>query len=99
MQLYTVVISLSAVVLSSGCFSIPNYTYAKEEIAQKRMLASGNRKSMELYSQGIPAQNAIKVIPLGGDNGVNGAILAVDIGAMDVIAEYPWRTIGAALLD
>lgn len=80
--------------LSTGCMSIWSYKCSEEEIAQKRLAASGDKNAISMYRSGIPARRAIKAIPMKDGIGIG-----LDITALDAISEHPWRQAGAALLD
>lgn len=79
---------------STGCTSVMSYKYSADEIAQKRILASGNKAATDAMRMGVSPQSALKVIPLEG-----GAGLMLDITALDALSEHPWRQLGAAILD
>lgn len=82
------------VVISNGCASYMSYRYSQDEIAQRRIFSSNNNNAKEAIAFGVSPRNALQIVPLQG-----GAALMVDIGAIDAIAENPWRQLGAAIID
>jgi len=82
-------------VISSGCVSSYVYTGSKEQIAQRRLMASGDEQAINMFKSGVSARQAIKIIPANN----NGFAFAVDIMAVDTLKERPLLQFGAAVLD
>ncbi len=78
----------------SGCVSSMVYTGSKDQIAERRIMASNNREAMGLTKMGLPARRAIKAVRF--DNGV---ALGLDITALETLKERPLLQLGAAVLD
>lgn len=89
---------VSVIVLASlflnGCASYLSYQYSKEELATKRICASGSKEAMDALKNGVSPQSALKLVPTQG-----GAFLMFDVTASDALIQHPYRQIGAAVLD
>jgi len=84
----------------TGCMSYLSYTASKNEVARNRIYASGDKTAIRLVNSGVPAERAIFAVPLGkGDNENFGVGLALDLTAMDAVAQHPWRQLAAGVAD
>lgn len=89
----------SLICFSGGCASVASYNASKREIALERIHASGNTDAIRAVNAGISPDRALKIIPVDSGNGVDGAILAIDIGSVDAVMRHPFRQVGAAVVD
>jgi len=80
--------------LTNGCASYLSYKASKNEIAQNRIAASGDKDAIRAVNLGVAPVEAIRAIKI--DNGVG---ISVDISNLDALTEHPLRQLGAALLD
>jgi len=94
MKFTTVIVLIIAMTLFSGCASYLSYQSSQEEIARERVIASGNKDAMDAVKMGVPANQALKAVPIPG-----GAGIAIDVTNLDALKKHPWRQLGAALLD
>jgi hypothetical protein len=79
---------------TSGCASYYSLSCSQDEIAKERIIASGNKDAIGAVNQGVPAAQALKVIPIQG-----GAILAIDLLDWEVFIKHPIRQLLAAGAD
>ena len=93
-----VLVSIGIVVLAlanTGCLA--TYLSAKSsqrEIATERVMASGNKDAVDAIKMGVPAEDAIRAIPIAGGVGVG-----VNLLDWQTLSKNPMRQLGAAALD
>lgn len=92
----SLMVVLIVVMFCNGCASYMSHQSSKKEIATERIIASGNTEAQRAMRLGMPADKALRVIPIDGGRG---AIVAVDVTSMDAIAKHPFRAAGAAIVD
>jgi hypothetical protein len=79
----------------TGCMSVLSMKSSENEIAKRRVFASGNQEAIRAIQNGSDARQAIRAIPMGN----NGFGVGIDITALESLTEHPVRQIGALLLD
>lgn len=93
-----VLVSIGIVVLAlanTGCLA--TYLSAKssqQELATERIMASGNKDAIDAVRTGVPAEDAIRAIPVVGGVGIG-----INLFDWKTLLKNPLRQIGAAALD
>jgi len=85
---------LASMVYLSGCASYMSYKASENEIYAKRVMASGDAAAINVLRSGAEPKAAIRAIQ---DPAIFG--IGIDLLALDVLKEHPWRQTGAAILD
>jgi hypothetical protein len=80
---------------NTGCLA--TYLSAKSsqrELATERIMVSGNKDAIDAVKMGVPAEDAIRAIPIAGGVGIG-----VNLLDWQTLSKNPLRQTGAALLD
>ena len=91
-----VIALLGSMIISSGCTSLIRYSYSKDELIQKRIIASGDQKAIDSLRMGV-SPRVIKVTAVPG-----GAMVGVDLldpSTWEVLSQHPWQQLGLGILD
>lgn len=94
MKLLLLMSMLLIISLNTGCVSYLSLSSSRDEIAQERIIASGDVNATRMMRSGIDPEQCLKAIPIE-----NGFGFAVDVANMDAFMKHPWRQTGAAILD
>jgi len=71
-----------------------SYKASENEIYSDRVMASGDANAIKAMRMGAKPKTAIRAIQ---DPGV--FAIGIDLMALDVLGEHPWRQLGAAAID
>lgn len=90
-----ILVMLAILFSMTGCASMYSMHLSKQEIAEERIMASGNEEAMSALRMGVPPQRVIKAVPIGN----NGAGIGIDIGNMEALSKHPVRQSILAVVD